>query len=131
MTARRRRRRRDGDSDATATAAAEAGQEQTQYVGGCQNYDPLLGTLNMRCRRGSQKGTIILTTTHVRGHWASICESDAGTRCSSCNSLSMRDPQLSCSLNSSKGGYMRDIMGEYWRLTKGDTRSLVYGSNQS
>ena len=38
------------------------------YVGGCQNYGPLLGTLNVRCRtiQGTQKGTIILTTTHVR-----------------------------------------------------------------
>ena len=36
-------------------------------VGGCQNYGPLLGTLFMRCRIiiGIQKGTIILTTTHV------------------------------------------------------------------
>ena len=38
------------------------------YVGGCQNFGPLLGTLNVRCRtiQGTQKGTIILTTTHVR-----------------------------------------------------------------
>ena len=36
-------------------------------VGGCQNYGPLLGTLNIRCRIiiVIQKGTIILTTTHV------------------------------------------------------------------
>ena len=36
-------------------------------VGGCQNYDPFLGTLNIRCRIiiGIQKGTIISTTTHV------------------------------------------------------------------
>ena len=33
--------------------------------GGCQNYSPDLGTLNIRCRIivGIQKGTIILTTT--------------------------------------------------------------------
>ena len=34
----------------------------------CQNYDPLLDTLNMRCRIimiEIQKGTIILTTIHV------------------------------------------------------------------
>ena len=36
-------------------------------MGGCQNYGPFLGTLNIRCRIiiGTQKGTIILTTTHV------------------------------------------------------------------
>ena len=37
-------------------------------MGGCQNYGPFLGTLNIRCRIiiGTQKGTIILTTTHIR-----------------------------------------------------------------
>ena len=32
-----------------------------------KNYGPFLGTLNNRCRIiiGTQKGTIILTTTHV------------------------------------------------------------------
>ena len=36
-------------------------------MGGCQNYGPFLGTLNSRCRiiMGTQKGTIILTTTHI------------------------------------------------------------------
>ena len=36
-------------------------------MGGCQNYGPFLGTLNIRCRIiiGTQKGTIILTTTHI------------------------------------------------------------------
>ena len=36
-------------------------------MGGCQNYDPLLGTLNIRCHIiiGAQKGTTILTTTHI------------------------------------------------------------------
>ena len=36
-------------------------------VGGCQKCGPFLGTLNTRCRIiiGTQKGTIILTTTHV------------------------------------------------------------------
>ena len=34
---------------------------------GCQNYDPFLGTLNIRCRIivGIQKKAIILTTTHL------------------------------------------------------------------
>ena len=44
------------------------------YMGGCQNYGPFLGTLNIRCRSiiGTQKGTItlnpkpkILTSTHI------------------------------------------------------------------
>ena len=36
-------------------------------MGGCQNYGPFLGTLNIRCRiiLGTQKGTIILTTTQI------------------------------------------------------------------
>ena len=36
-------------------------------MGGCQNQDPFLGTLNIRCRImiGIRKGTIILTTTHI------------------------------------------------------------------
>ena len=36
-------------------------------MGGCQNYGPFLGTLNIRCRSiiGTQKRTIILTTTRV------------------------------------------------------------------
>ena len=37
------------------------------YMGGCQNSGPFLGTLNIRCRTmiGTQKGAIILTTTHI------------------------------------------------------------------
>ena len=37
-------------------------------MGGCQNYGPFWGTLNIRCRiiLGIQKGTIILTTTHIK-----------------------------------------------------------------
>ena len=36
-------------------------------MGGCQNHGPLLGTLNNRCRIiiGTQKGTLILTTSHI------------------------------------------------------------------
>ena len=36
-------------------------------MGGCQNYGPFLGTLNIRGRIiiGIQKGTIFLTTTQV------------------------------------------------------------------
>ena len=36
-------------------------------MGSCQNYGPLLGPLNTRCRSilRTQKGTIILTTIHI------------------------------------------------------------------
>ena len=36
-------------------------------MGGCQKYDPFWGTLNNTCRIiiGIQRGTIILTTTHI------------------------------------------------------------------
>ena len=36
-------------------------------MGGCQNYGPLLGPMNTRCRiiLRTQKGTRILTTTHI------------------------------------------------------------------
>ena len=36
-------------------------------MGGCQNYGPFFGTVNIRCRIiiGTQKGTIILTTNHM------------------------------------------------------------------
>ena len=36
-------------------------------MGGCQKYGPFLGTLHIRGRMiiGIQKGTIVLTTTHV------------------------------------------------------------------
>ena len=36
-------------------------------MGGCQYYGPFLGTLNNRCRIiiETQKGTLILTTTHI------------------------------------------------------------------
>ena len=36
-------------------------------MGGCQNYDPFLGTLNIKGRIiiGIQKGTIVLITTQM------------------------------------------------------------------
>ena len=39
-------------------------------MGGCQNYGPFLGTLNIKGRIiiGIQKGTIILTTIHTSKH---------------------------------------------------------------
>ena len=39
-------------------------------MGGCQNYSPFLGTLNIRGRIiiGTPKRTIILTTTHIYNH---------------------------------------------------------------
>ena len=41
--------------------------ELYKHMGGCQNYGPFLGTLNIRCRIiiRTQKGTLILTTTHM------------------------------------------------------------------
>ena len=38
-------------------------------MGSCQHYGPFLGTLNIRCRTilGTQRGTLILTTTHILG----------------------------------------------------------------
>ena len=44
------------------------------YMGGCQNAGPFLGALNIRCRitMGTQKGIIILTTTHIL--WAIFLE---------------------------------------------------------
>ena len=37
------------------------------HIGGCRNYGPFLGTVNIRCRIkiGIPKGAIILTTTHT------------------------------------------------------------------
>ena len=37
-------------------------------MGGCQNYGPLVGALNIKCRTiiGIQKGPTILTTAHMR-----------------------------------------------------------------
>ena len=37
-------------------------------MAGCQNYGPFWGTLDIRCRIiiGTKKGTIILTTTHMK-----------------------------------------------------------------
>ena len=40
--------------------------DYSSYMGGCQNCDPFLGTLNIRCRIILQRGTIILTTAHMR-----------------------------------------------------------------
>ena len=45
-------------------------------MGGCQNYGPFLGSLNIRDRSiiGTQKGTIILTTTHIEREIRAQCE---------------------------------------------------------
>ena len=42
---------------------------EARDMGGCQNYCPLLGTRNTRCRTmtGTPKGTIILTISHMEG----------------------------------------------------------------
>ena len=41
------------------------------YMGGCQNYDPLLGPLNTRCCSilRTQNWMIILKTTHTLHTW--------------------------------------------------------------
>ena len=41
---------------------------QLAHMGGCQNHGPFLGTLHIRCRIiiGIQRGTVILTTTHIQ-----------------------------------------------------------------
>ena len=36
---------------------------------------------------------------------------------------------MSCNLNSLKGGYIRDYIGDYYRVIKGDTRSLDSSSH--
>ena len=43
------------------------GTTELEDRGGCQNYGPFLGTLNIRGRIiiGTQKGTIILTASHM------------------------------------------------------------------
>ena len=58
------------------------------YVGGCQNDGPFLGTQNIRRRiiMGIQKGTIILTATHVERKAGSAWSGGrldvvAGSRC--------------------------------------------------
>ena len=45
-------------------------------VGSCQNYGPVLGTLNNSCRTilGTQKGTLILRTTRVNPASVSILQ---------------------------------------------------------
>ena len=50
---------------AVALPGDESGINMT--MGGCHNYGPFLDTPNIRCRIivGIQKGTIILTTTHI------------------------------------------------------------------
>ena len=52
------------------------------YMGGCQNYGPFWGTLNNRSRIiiGTQKGTIILTTTHMYRY---VCPSVSPSVCRS------------------------------------------------
>ena len=51
-------------------------------MGGCQNYGPFLGTLNIRGHIiiGTQKGTIILTTTHMgysASHYGSLASAES------------------------------------------------------
>ena len=68
------------------------------FLGGCQNCGPFLGTLNIRFRIiiGIQKGTIILTTTHLtlpearwRSNLAQRVNSGAGRRRGPCLPVEM------------------------------------------
>ena len=83
------------------------------YMGGCQNYGPFVGSLNIRCyiRMGIQKGTIILTTTHMF-LWSRF-------RCPCIRNVE-KSSKLGCvhmsySLNSLMGGYIGDSIGDYYR----------------
>ena len=62
-----RESKREGDCCGLKLAQVLESQTATTHMGGCQNYGPFLGALNIRCRIiiGIQKGTIILTTTHI------------------------------------------------------------------
>ena len=53
------------------------------HLGGCQNHGPLLGPLNTRCRvmLRTQKGAIILTTTHMGAFGFTSDPGCIGTRC--------------------------------------------------
>ena len=55
------------DHPLIANNADGLGFTGTLHMGGCHNSGPFLGTLNIRCRIiiGTQKGTIILITTHM------------------------------------------------------------------
>ena len=64
-----------------ACASPEAARRhQTSNMGDYQNHGPLLGSLNTRCRiiLGTQKGTIILTTTHMSPGSCSLTRSAKG-----------------------------------------------------
>ena len=52
-----------GEPDAARSGMAFFLSVCNHQMGGCQNYGPFLGALNIRCRIiiGTQKGTIILT----------------------------------------------------------------------
>ena len=52
---------------AVELCGASVGARAIIHMGGCQNYGPLLGHPNTRCRImiRSPKGTIIFTTTHI------------------------------------------------------------------
>ena len=68
-------------------------------MGGCQNCGPFLGTQNIRCRiiTGTEKGTIILTTTHM-----GVMSKVAGLR--------FRFEDLGLSID------VCGVQGEIWRL---------------
>ena len=58
------------EAQITAPGVFAAATHERMQLGRCQNYGPFLGTLNIRCRIiiGTQKGTIILTTTQLNSN---------------------------------------------------------------
>ena len=91
---------------------------RSTHVGGCQNYGPFLGTLNalnIRCRivAGAQKGTIILTTTHVQASPSLSSKGCFNTR----SSQVFLQTMLGCMRlysHSVIGISYRDQQGSYW-----------------
>ena len=58
----------DGCCEILRLCRFSSSRSSGRHMGGCQNYGPFLGTLNNRCRIiiGTQRGTLILTTTHIQ-----------------------------------------------------------------
>ena len=63
-------RTRDAGSFQTLGAPIWPCACKVECMGGCRNYGPVLGTVNIRCRIiiGIQKGIMILTTTSILGY---------------------------------------------------------------
>ena len=68
------------------------------HAGGCQNHNPFWGTLNIRCRSiiRIQRGTIILTTTHMGLDGSQAASYDAEDSNVLSSHGSGEDPQSPC-----------------------------------